>query len=77
MLLPLNMLNAGEKAEIASVSGEAAWVCRLAELGVREGCQVCVLQPGSPCLLDVAGSRLCLRGGDASHILVRPVAATA
>jgi Fe2+ transport system protein FeoA len=75
MLLPLDMLAAGEVADVADVCGDPSWVGRLAELGIREGCRLQVLQPGSPCLLDIAGCRLCLRGCDGSQILVRPVSA--
>lgn len=75
MLLPLDMLSAGEVADVADVCGDPSWVGRLAELGIREGCRLQVLQPGSPCLLDVAGCRLCLRGCDSTQILVRPVSA--
>ena len=75
MLLPLDMLSAGERAEVADVSGDPSWVGRLAELGIREGCKLQVLQPGSPCLLDISGCRLCIRGCDSSQILVRPVPA--
>jgi hypothetical protein len=32
-----------------------------------------VVQSGSPCLLNVAGCKLCLRGAECSQILVRPV----
>jgi ferrous iron transport protein A len=74
-LLPLDLLNSGEWADVAEVSGEPGWVDRLAELGVRIGCRLCMLRPGSPCLLQVDGSRLCLRGDCGMQILVRPVAA--
>ena len=73
MLLPLDMLRAGEWAEVAEVAGGPDWVGRLAELGLREGCRLQVLQPGSPCLLQVSGCKLCLRGNDCTQILVRPV----
>ena len=73
MLMPLDMLRAGEVAEVAEVSGHDSWVGRLAELGIRVGCRLRVVQPGSPCLLDVGGCKLCLRGGECSSILVRPV----
>ena len=73
MLMPLDMLRAGETAEVAEVSGHESWVGRLAELGIRVGCRLRVVQPGSPCLLDVGGCKLCLRGGECSSILVRPV----
>jgi ferrous iron transport protein A len=73
-LLPLELLQAGEAADVAEVHGEPAWVGRMAELGLRAGSRVQVLQPGSPCLLQVNGTRLCLRGEQAMQILVRPVA---
>ena len=73
MLFPLDMMRSGEVAEVAEVSGDPGWVGRLAEFGLRAGCRLKVLQPGSPCLLEVADCKLCLRGGDACQILVRPV----
>ncbi len=74
MVMPLDMLRAGEWAEVEEVSGQDAWVGRLAELGIRPGCRLQVVQPGTPCLLAVGGCKLCLRGGECSQILVRPVA---
>jgi Fe2+ transport system protein FeoA len=73
-LLPLDLLPLGQWADVAEVSGEPGWVCRMAELGVRAGCRLCMLQPGSPCLLQVGGCRLSLRGDCVMRILVRPVA---
>ena len=61
-LLPLELLRSGEWAEVADVYGEPSLVCRMAELGVRTGCQLQMLQGGSPCLLQVGGCRLSLRG---------------
>ena len=73
MLMPLDMLQAGEWAEVHEVSGQDAWVGRLAEMGIRQGCRLQVVQPGATCLLDIGGCKLCLRSGDCSQILVRPV----
>lgn len=73
MLMPLDMLRAGEWAEIEEISGQETFVCRLAELGIRQGRRVQVVQPGSTCLLDIDGCKLCLRPGECSQILVRPV----
>jgi ferrous iron transport protein A len=70
-LLPLEYLNSGEWADVADVSGEPGWVSRLAEMGVRIGSRLRVLQSGSPCLLQIGESRLSLRGD--CLILVRPV----
>ena len=72
--LPLETLRPGEWAEVSDVSGEPAWVARLAELGLRLGARLQVLRGGSPCLFHVAGSRLSLRGGADVHVLVRPLA---
>ena len=73
MLLPLDLLRAGEWADLAEVSGEPGFVNRLAELGLREGSRFCVVQPGVPCLLLLNSCRLCLRGSETTQILVRPV----
>lgn len=75
MLIPLDMLRPGERAEVVEVTGDAAWVCRLAEMGLQQGCQLTVLQPGTPCLLKVADCRLCLRGEETTQIMVMPVTA--
>jgi ferrous iron transport protein A len=72
-LMPLEYLHTGDWADIADVTGEPGWVNRLAEMGVRIGCRLHVLQSGSPCLLQIGESRLSLRGDLATQILVRPV----
>ncbi len=72
-LLPLELLNTGDWADIAEVTGEPCWVTRLAELGVRAGGRLRVLQAGSPCLLLIGESRLSLRGDCQMQILVRPL----
>lgn len=74
-LLPLEMLRTGEWADVAEVTGEPTWIGRMAELGIRTGSRLQVLQPGSPCLLRVGGSRLSLRPDLATQILVRPLGA--
>jgi Fe2+ transport system protein FeoA len=73
-LLPLELLCSGEWADVAEVTGDPALVGRMAELGVRSGSRLQVLQPGSPCLLQVGGCRLSLRTDLATQVLVRPVA---
>jgi len=75
-LHPIETLSSGVWADVAEVHGETSWVSRLAELGVRAGSRLQVLQPGSPCLLQVGGSRLSLRPELAMQILVRPVILT-
>jgi ferrous iron transport protein A len=72
-LLPLEMLRAGEWADVAEVHGEPGWIGRMAELGIRSGCRLQMIQDGSPCLLNIEGCKLCLRGDAGSRILVRPL----
>ena len=72
-LLPLELLDAGEWADVAEVRGDACWVSRMAEMGLSIGSRLRILQPGSPCLLQVGDSRLSLRGAGLTQILVRPV----
>jgi Fe2+ transport system protein FeoA len=71
----LDTLHPGAWAEVAEVLGEPRWVGRLAELGLRAGLPVKVLQPGSPCLIEVGGCRLSLRIDGTFQVLVRPAAA--
>jgi len=72
-LLPLEFLDAGNWADVAEINGEPGWVSRMAELGIRTGTRLHVLQRGIPCMFQVGGTRLSLRGADAMQILVRPV----
>ncbi|MEI7688373.1 MAG: FeoA family protein [Planctomycetota bacterium] len=72
--IPLELLRRGEQADVTEVHGEPCWVGRMAELGIRTGCRLRVLQPGAPCVLMVGEARLTLRGDSVFQILVRPVA---
>lgn len=72
-LVPLDHLQPGQWAEVADICGEPDLVGRLAELGLRAGILLRMLRAGSPCLLQVGGGRLSLRG-DHGLVLVRPVA---
>ncbi len=74
-LLPLELVQSGQWADVAEVSGEPVWVSRMAELGVRSGSRLQVLRQGVPCLLLIGGSRFSLRGEAGMQILVRPVSA--
>jgi ferrous iron transport protein A len=72
-LLPLELLETGEWAEVHEVTGDPGWVGRMAELGLRQGSRLQVVRRGSPCLLQLGGSRLSVRGESGIQILVRPV----
>ena len=73
-LLPLELLQPGDWADVADVSGDAGCVGRLGELGIRVGCRLQVVQPGSPCLVRIGHAAICLRGDCAVQILVQPLA---
>ncbi len=74
LLIPLELLATGEWARVAELHGESGWHHRMAELGLQPGCRVQMIRSGSPCLLRVGESRLCLRADWAMHILVEPCA---
>lgn len=73
LVLPLECLRPGEWAEVCDVTGEPDWIHRLAELGVRIGSRVQMLRSGSPCLVQVGGSRFSLRSEHIAQVLVHPV----
>ncbi len=73
--LPLEWLRSGEWGEVAEITGDPRWIGRMAELGLRAGTRLQVVQPGCPCLLQIDGCRLCVRGDLDVQILVRPVPA--
>ncbi len=74
-ILPLKMLASGQTGQVSQVLGDTDTVRRLAELGMRAGERVEMLQHGSPCIVRLGdgktdGSRLCFRDGDALSVLV-------
>lgn len=70
-LIPLGSLRAGQRALVEHVLGQADQIHRLEELGIRSGASVEMLQAGSPCIVQLAGNKLCFRGGETMSILVR------
>lgn len=70
-LIPLHLLRAGQSAEVAQLLGAPDEVHRLEELGLRRGVVVQMLQPGTPCIICLAGHRLCFRNGDLFGVMVR------
>ncbi len=70
-LLPLSHLATGEIARICQVSGNPAQVHRLEELGLRSGAEIEVIQSGSPCIVRLAGHKLCFRADDLLRVLVQ------
>lgn len=70
-VIPLNLLVAGQLAAVSDVVGHADAVHRLEELGLRRGTEIEMVQPGSPCIIRLAGQKLCLRADQLFQVLVR------
>ena len=56
---------------MGQVVGQPEQVHRLEELGLRGGTTVEMVQNGSPCIIRLAGHKLCFRADDMLHVLVR------
>jgi Fe2+ transport system protein FeoA len=76
-LIPLELLERGEWAEVENVLGETRWVSRMEELGLRAGARLRMLQPGCPCLFQLGDTSLSLRLADTVEVLVRPLGVAA
>jgi Fe2+ transport system protein FeoA len=70
-LIPLNLLAPGQLAQVGHVSGQPDEIHRLEELGLRGGAAVEMVQSGSPCIIRLAGQKLCFRADDLVRVLVR------
>jgi ferrous iron transport protein A len=70
--IPLVALRPGEFAEIQQVAGPAEHVRRLEELGVRSGAVLAMVRDGSPCIIRVGGSTLCIRNDELLRVMVAP-----
>jgi ferrous iron transport protein A len=69
-LIPLAQLSSGRKAAVGAVLGLPDDVRRLEELGFRNGTIVEMVQPGSPCIIRVAETKLCFRSDELLSVLV-------
>ncbi len=72
--VPIHLLEPGQRARISRIVGRPDDVHRLQEFGLCDGVQVEMFRPGTPCILRVAGNKICLRAGELLHVLVLPVA---
>ncbi len=69
-IIPLELLSPGEAGRVIEVDGQQALVCRLAEMGLREGADVTMIKPGQPCIVALGNHRLSFRGEDAAVVMV-------
>lgn len=69
-VVPLEMLRAGERGRIHDVHGRTDMVGRLEEMGLRAGAAICMLRPGSPCIIALEDHCLSFRGEQAASVFV-------
>ena len=63
--------SAGQSAHVSRIVGQADYVHRLEEFGLRKGTQLVMFRPGNPCILRMAGNKVCLCGTSCSTCLSR------
>lgn len=71
----LSTWKSGDEGTVTGLEGSSPLAGRLQELGVIPGARIRVVQHGSPMLIQVGDSRLCLRREDASGIHAQAAAA--
>ena len=69
----LSQLRAGQSAAVVRIEGADMDVRRLEELGLHEGASCEVFRSGNPCLVNVYGSRLCVREDARLKVFVKPL----
>jgi len=70
--VPLSSLFTGQSALVSRVNGPSDHVHRLEEFGLRGGTRIEMFRPGNPCIIRMAGNKVCFRANDLLRILVEP-----
>ncbi|MEX0585922.1 MAG: FeoA family protein [Pirellulales bacterium] len=70
--IPLSALRPGEVAEVHEIVGPAEHIRRLEELGLRSGAVLEMVRGGSPCIILIGGSKLCIRDDELLRVMVAP-----
>lgn len=74
-VIPLKSLPVGHCARIARVLGRPDHVHQLEEFGLRGGTKIEMFRSGNPCIIRLAGNKVCLRADDLLDVLVEPAVA--
>lgn len=72
-LVSLGSLRAGQAARVGRIVGRADHVHRLHEFGLRNGTEIEMFRPGNPCIIRMAGIKVCLRADELVEVLVKPL----
>jgi Fe2+ transport system protein FeoA len=70
-VIALQRLKTGQRAEVSRVVGPADHVHRLEEFGLRCGTEIRMFRPGNPCILCMAGNKVCFRAENGLKVLVK------
>ncbi|MBT6156751.1 MAG: hypothetical protein HOK71_15450 [Planctomycetaceae bacterium] len=68
--VPLEFLRAGEEGRVHQIDGEHDLVVRLEEMGLRQGVDVRMIRPGSPCIVAFDNHRLSVRTDENAVVMV-------
>lgn len=71
-LISVNRLSTGQSARVGRIVGNADDVHRLEEFGLLGGTRIQMFRRGNPCILRLAGNKICLRADDLLDVLVKP-----
>jgi len=69
-IVPMHLLQPGERGSILEIGGETHLVRRLGEMGLHAGMEIRMVQPGHPCIVAIDHQRLSFRGEDEALVLV-------
>lgn len=69
---PLTCYGRGENVEIEWLGLDEVQAERLREIGVREGCRVCVMMNADKCILGMGCCRVALQREVAMHLFAVP-----
>ncbi len=71
--IPLNQLRTGQKARISRILGHPDHIHRLEEFGLLGGTCIEMFRPGNPCIIRMAGNKICFRANNGLSISVIPI----
>jgi Fe2+ transport system protein FeoA len=69
-LLQLKRLQPGQSPYVSSNVCRPDHVHRLEEFGLRGGTKIQMFRPGNPCIIRMAGTKICMRADEMLDILV-------
>lgn len=70
-IVPIAYVPAGEMGTVEAIDGAPDQVRRLEEMGLAMGATVQMVSGGSPCIVKVRDSQVCIRGTNELQVLIR------